>query len=107
MQRNPTPHVDGRPVSRTTYDNYGCRCDGCHAAKTAKNPNNNTRRAQLRADARIIVEPIPRLLRKDARREPVEQAIASGHTPSRIMADLGVTYRYVVETREHMDRCAA
>lgn len=23
------PHIAGRPISSSTYSNYGCRCDGC------------------------------------------------------------------------------
>jgi hypothetical protein len=26
------PHIEGRPVSRTTYVHHGCRCDGCREA---------------------------------------------------------------------------
>ncbi len=28
-------HIEGRPVSASTYTNHGCRCDGCRAAKAA------------------------------------------------------------------------
>lgn len=28
-------HLDGRPVSATTYKNLRCRCDGCRAAAVA------------------------------------------------------------------------
>jgi hypothetical protein len=26
------PHLEGRPVSRSTYSNFKCRCEGCTAA---------------------------------------------------------------------------
>jgi hypothetical protein len=28
----PNQHLDGRPVSSSTYSNHGCRCDGCRSA---------------------------------------------------------------------------
>lgn len=28
------PHVTGRPVSVSTYQRHGCRCDGCRAEQT-------------------------------------------------------------------------
>jgi hypothetical protein len=31
-----TGHPDGRPVSYTTYRNWGCRCEGCRAAHVEK-----------------------------------------------------------------------
>lgn len=30
------PHVEGQPVNRSTYVNYGCRCAGCRRANAER-----------------------------------------------------------------------
>jgi hypothetical protein len=52
-----TDHVEGKPVSYTTYNNHKCRCDGCRKA-------NREAMARFRADPksrtglRMKAEPI-------------------------------------------------
>lgn len=51
-------HLDGRPVSATTYRHHGCRCDGCRAAATAKKREDRSKRdgALLKVSKRIDIE---------------------------------------------------
>lgn len=40
------PHAEGRPVGRSTYVHYGCRCDGCRAANTEEQKLQDAKRRE-------------------------------------------------------------
>lgn len=100
-------HVAGRSVSSSTRRRHGCRCDGCVAAWDAMIAARRERKNAAGVTIPRAVYFGRGSLPSERACVAVEQAIASGRTASRIMADLGITYATVAKVRERMDKCAA
>jgi hypothetical protein len=49
LQVIPEGHLEGRPVSASTYKNFGCRCDGCRHCATAYQRTMRQRGGRIKA----------------------------------------------------------
>jgi hypothetical protein len=84
-------HLDGFPVTASTYSNKGCRCDGCRTA------------IMTYRRLRSVLGYAPRLYESRSNRIRIEQAIARHGTASAAARALGIPYVYVRSVFEAME----
>jgi hypothetical protein len=75
-----TDHIPGHPMSRSTYERHGCRCDMCTLSEETH---------------REVVNSEKRAIRK--KRKEIELKLAAGESVTAIMSNLGVPY-YIVKS---------